>query len=243
MEGNRLHPIRGEAITRSPGHTYFGGGVHPDGSNFVYVPSGGRSTTASAVNELSGAGNRTGSRRRGMGGTMSQQLATALRGEPAEDNLVVGPVVPIFVDTTGRRRRWVIALGWLVALACVAYLGVIGVSMTGTTVGPLPSLPSVPSHSVVFGSEVEGLPDGALEAAPLPVPAVAPPPQVAAEPVSAPAPRTAAKPSSAPRATTKPFSAPATRATAKPSSASPTTAKSSPASGSSSPVRMRGTSR
>ena len=116
---------------------------------------------------------------------MSQQLATALRGEPAEDNLVVGPVVPIFVDATGRRRRWVIALGWLVALACVAYLGVIGVSMTGTTVGPLPSLPSVPSHSVVFGSEVEGLPEGALEAAPLPVPAVAPPPQVAAEPVCA----------------------------------------------------------
>jgi hypothetical protein len=112
---------------------------------------------------------------------MNQQLATAVRGEPADNVVTVGPVVPVFVDTTGRRRRWVIGLGWLIALACVAYLGVIGVSMTGTTVGPLPNLPSVPSHSVVFGSEVEGLPDGALEApfvAPEPVAA----PQAAADP-------------------------------------------------------------
>jgi hypothetical protein len=112
---------------------------------------------------------------------MNQQLATAGRVEPTDNVLTVGAVVPVFVDTTGRRRRWVIGLGWLVALACVAYLGVIGVSMTGTSVGPLPNLPSVPSHSVVFGSEVEGLPEGALEApfaAPQPVAA----PQAAADP-------------------------------------------------------------
>ena len=113
---------------------------------------------------------------------MNQQLATAVRVEPADDALTVGPVVPVFVDVTGRRRRWVIVFGWLVALACVAYLGVIGISMTGTSVGPLPNLPSVPSHSVVFGSEVGGLPEGALEApfaAPQPVAA----PQAAADPV------------------------------------------------------------
>ena len=112
---------------------------------------------------------------------MNQQLATAMRVEPADHALTVGPVVPVFVDTTGRRRRWVIGLGWLIALACVAYLGVIGVSMTGTTVGPLPTLPSVASHAVVFGSEIEGLPEGALEApfvAPEPVAA----PQAAADP-------------------------------------------------------------
>ena len=113
---------------------------------------------------------------------MNQQLATAVRVEPADEALTVGPVVPVFVDVTGRRRRWVIVFGWLVALACVAYLGVIGISMTGTSVGPLPNLPSVPSHSVVFGSEVGGLPEGALEApfaAPQPVAA----PQAAADPV------------------------------------------------------------
>ncbi len=113
---------------------------------------------------------------------MNQQLATAVRVGPADEALTLGPVVPVFVDVTGRRRRWVIVFGWLVALACVAYLGVIGISMTGTSVGPLPNLPSVPSHSVVFGSEVGGLPEGALEApfaAPQPVAA----PQAAADPV------------------------------------------------------------
>ncbi len=109
---------------------------------------------------------------------MNQQLATAVRDEPADEALTVGPVVPVFVDATGRRRRWVIALGWLVALSCVAYLAVIGVSLTGTSVGPLPNLPSVPSRSVVFGSEVADLPQGVLEAqygAPAPQGAVEPP--------------------------------------------------------------------
>ena len=76
---------------------------------------------------------------------MSQQLAIALGGETADDNLAVGPVVPVFVDATGRRRRLVIGLGWLVALCCAAYLAVIGISLTGTSVGPLPSLPNVTS--------------------------------------------------------------------------------------------------
>ena len=89
------------------------------------------------------------------GEQMNQQLATAVRGDPA-DNVgevaVAAPVVPVFVDATGRRRKVVTGFGWLVALACVAYLGVIGVSMTGTSVGPLPDLPSVASRVVVFGS-------------------------------------------------------------------------------------------
>ncbi len=72
-----------------------------------------------------------------------------------------------------------IGLGWLVALCCAAYLGLIGISLTGTSVGPLPSLPSVTSKTVVFGSEVAGLPKGALE-----VPFAAPAPQAAAGPAT-----------------------------------------------------------
>jgi len=89
---------------------------------------------------------------------MNLQLATAVRGDP-DDNVgemaagaaVEAPVGPVFVDATGRRRKMVTGFGWLVALACVAYLGVIGVSMSGTSVGPLPDLPSVASRVVVFG--------------------------------------------------------------------------------------------
>ena len=111
---------------------------------------------------------------------MSQTLATAMRGDPA-DNVgavidkvaLAAPVGPVFVDATGRRRKMVTGFGWLVALACVAYLGVIGVSLTGTSVGPLPDLPSVASPVVVFGSETDGLPQGALEVPP-PAPAAAP---------------------------------------------------------------------
>ena len=100
-----------------------------------------------------------------------------MRGDPADSvitgggGLVAAPVEPVFVDATGRRRKFVTGFGWLVALACVAYLGVIGVSMTGTSVGPLPDVPTVASRSVVFGSKVAGLPQGALEVpAPAPVP-------------------------------------------------------------------------
>ena len=118
---------------------------------------------------------------------MNQLLATAVRGDPADnvisdvtDAVIAAPVtaapaMPVFVDTSGRRRKLVTGFGWLVALACVAYLGVIGVSLTGTSVGPLPDLPSVASRTVVFGSDTAGLPQGALE-----VPAAAQPAPVAA---------------------------------------------------------------
>jgi hypothetical protein len=142
------------------------------------------------------------------------QLATAVRGDPVDNvgGVAVGaPVVPVFVDATGRRRKVVTGFGWLVALACVAYLGVIGVSMTGTSVGPLPDLPSVASQVVVFGSEADGLPQGALEA-PLPAPVLAPPvaaaPQAAAVPNFGNAAKVAARGGTAPK--TAPKSAPKT---------------------------------
>jgi len=102
------------------------------------------------------------------------QLATAVRGDPADnvtESVIAAPVVPVFVDASGRRRKLMTGVGWLVALACVTYLAVIGVSLSGTSVGPLPELPSVASRTVVFGSDVADLPQGALEAAPLAAPA------------------------------------------------------------------------
>jgi hypothetical protein len=72
---------------------------------------------------------------------MNEQLAVSVgegTADPAAAGSAVAPVVAVFVDATGRRGRLVTWLGWLVALACGAYLGVIGVSMTGTSVGPLP---------------------------------------------------------------------------------------------------------
>jgi hypothetical protein len=122
-----------------------------------------------------------------LGGPMSQLLATAVRGDPADNVLsdvtdaviaapvIAAPVMPVFVDASGRRRKIVTGFGWLVALACLAYLGVIGVSLTGTSVGPLPDLPSVASRTVAFGSDTAGLPQGALEVPmPAPAPAAAP---------------------------------------------------------------------
>jgi len=109
-----------------------------------------------------------------LGGQVNLQLATAVRGDPADnvtESVIAAPVVPVFVDASGRRRKLMTGVGWLVALACVTYLAVIGVSLSGTSVGPLPELPSVASRTVVFGSDVADLPQGALEAAPLPAPA------------------------------------------------------------------------
>jgi len=108
-------------------------------------------------------------------GEMNEQLAVSLREEtadPAAAGSAVAPVVAVFVDATGRRRRLLTWLGWLVALACVAYLGVIGVSMTGTSVGPLPEVPNVAPRMMEFGPDVAALPIGVLE---LPIPAAAVP--------------------------------------------------------------------
>jgi hypothetical protein len=108
-------------------------------------------------------------------GEMNEQLAVSVgegTADPAAAGSAVAPVVAVFVDATGRRRRLVTWLGWLVALACGAYLGVIGVSMTGTSVGPLPEVPNVAPRMVAFGPDVAALPMGVLE---LPIPAAAVP--------------------------------------------------------------------
>jgi hypothetical protein len=162
---------------------------------------------------------------------MNQLLATAVRGDPADNvtsdvtdaviaaPVIAAPVMPVFVDASGRRRKLVTGLGWLVALACLAYLGVIGVSLTGTSVGPLPDLPSVASRTVVFGSDTAGLPQGALE---VPVPAQ-PAPVVAAAPdwagaAKAAAARSTAAPKAAPKVAPKvaPKIAPKTAVTTAP---------------------------
>ena len=148
---------------------------------------------------------------------MNQLLATAVRGDPADNvtgdvadaviaaPVIAAPVMPVFVDASGRRRKLVTGLGWLVALACLAYLGVIGVSLTGTSVGPLPDLPSVASRTVVFGSDTAGLPQGALEvpvpAQPAPVAAAAAPDWAGAAKVAAA--RSTAAPKAAPKVAPK----------------------------------------
>ena len=158
---------------------------------------------------------------------MNQLLATAVRGDPADNVIsdvtdaviaapvVAAPVMPVFVDASGRRRKLVTGLGWLVALACLAYLGVIGVSLTGTSVGPLPDLPSVASRTVVFGSDTAGLPQGALE---VPVPAQPAPVAAAAPDWAGAAKVAAARSTAAPKAAPKvaPKIAPKTAVTTAP---------------------------
>jgi hypothetical protein len=159
---------------------------------------------------------------------MNSQQATVVRGEDTDTPVRVGSMFPVFVDGTGRRRRFVTLLGWLVAASCVAYLGIIGISMTGTSVGPLPEVPSVASNVVVFGSEVDALPQGALEL-PVPVPAVEPQADAPVAPIFNQVKTATSAESTTSKSTTS--KATAAKATAAQSTASP------------SPVRMRGTSR
>jgi hypothetical protein len=49
---------------------------------------------------------------------------------------------PVFVDVSGRRRRSVRHAGYLVACVCIAYIALIGLSLSDTTVGPLKSVPA-----------------------------------------------------------------------------------------------------
>lgn len=50
---------------------------------------------------------------------------------PDENDLALGPKVPIFVDDSGRRHRVVRAVGWVVGLLMLIYLVLLGVSLVG----------------------------------------------------------------------------------------------------------------
>ena len=47
---------------------------------------------------------------------------------------------PVFVDDGGRRKRVLVRTGYLAAAACIAYLIVVGISLTAGPVGPLAGL-------------------------------------------------------------------------------------------------------
>ncbi len=48
---------------------------------------------------------------------------------------------PVFVDDGGRRRRLIVGSGYLLAVACFAYIVVVGVSLTAAPSGPLDRAP------------------------------------------------------------------------------------------------------
>jgi len=106
----------------------------------------------------------------------------------APDDLGLGnvPVVPVFVDSTGRRSRRTRRVGWVVSAACLAYIGLIAVSMSDTQIGPLISIPPV-AQSVVEFPDYDAGPPGALEVPP---------------PVSTPTPARAGTAAAVPRTTT-----------------------------------------
>ncbi len=52
--------------------------------------------------------------------------------EPDDLGLGDAPVVPVFVDSSGRRSRRIRRVGWVVSAVCLAYIGLIAVSMSDT---------------------------------------------------------------------------------------------------------------
>jgi hypothetical protein len=73
---------------------------------------------------------------------------------------------PIFVDTTGRRRRWLRWLGYGVGVACVGYGVVLVISLLGGPVSPDTLVPGLPKPTASKTTERVGpLPIGSLPTA------------------------------------------------------------------------------
>ena len=120
---------------------------------------------------------------------------------------------PVFVDDGGRRKRVLVRTGYLAAAACIAYLVVVGISLTAGPAGPLAGL-SEPLASIVAPVEVPAPVPSTTREANVSTPAPATVRAVPTRPVPAspaPSPVTVAVlPVSVP-ATTEPTTAPATR--------------------------------
>jgi hypothetical protein len=122
----------------------------------------------------SGAARASGAGAEGKGrGERTDSTATLTSGEgvgPDDWVLRRAQALPIFVDASGRRRRRTYQVGWLVSVACLVYLGLIAVSMSGTRIGALLTIPPVTQGVVSFPDDPG--PPGVLE---LPPPAPAAP--------------------------------------------------------------------
>ncbi len=60
-------------------------------------------------------------------------------------------VVPIFVDPSGR-RKWLVRFGgYLTAVGCVVYIGLVAAELSGTRVTPLLGIPGTAGHRVIAG--------------------------------------------------------------------------------------------
>ncbi len=92
---------------------------------------------------------------------------------------------PVFVDDGGRRKRVLVRAGYLAAAACIAYLIVVGVSLTAGPAGPLSGLagPLAGVTPPVVAPEPAKQPprETAVRTA-APAVAVEPPPRRSAEP-------------------------------------------------------------
>jgi hypothetical protein len=89
---------------------------------------------------------------------------------PDTEVLVVSAPSPVFVDSTGRRRRRLQRLAYVFGAVCVLYGGLISVSLAGGPVSSsaIRSLPDLPDH------EVE---PGRTRPSPTPEPTVSTPPK------------------------------------------------------------------
>lgn len=80
--------------------------------------------------------------------------------------------VPVFVDHTGRRKRWIRLSGYLLALLCVVYIVLVALGLSGTRVGPMVGIPNSAGRPVIAGlTEAPIAP--ALPMAPSPQPSAA----------------------------------------------------------------------
>jgi hypothetical protein len=99
--------------------------------------------------ETPGRGNRPGT----AGGVTGENAE--VQHVPGQDLTAAAVVRPtqVFVDDSGRRRRWTRMAGAGVTALCATYVAIIGVGLSQTTVGPLIAVP------VNADGPVAGFPD------------------------------------------------------------------------------------
>jgi hypothetical protein len=82
-----------------------------------------------------------------------EQVAQQHAEQHAEQETAIAVPNPnrIFVDSSGRRARWVGRAGYLFGIGCATYVGMVALGLSGTRVAPMAAIPDTGETRIIAG--------------------------------------------------------------------------------------------
>lgn len=83
----------------------------------------------------------------------AEQVVERVAQQHAEQETAIAVPNPnrIFVDSSGRRARWVGRAGYLFGIGCATYVGMVALGLSGTRVAPMAAIPDTGDTRIIAG--------------------------------------------------------------------------------------------